>query len=405
MANHAICSVNDSVLAQAVDEARERLVFVAPGASLVLAEVLAKAWKRLGPDRMSVILDADAGACRLGYGEEAGLTLLHETAKQLGAMVCHQPDLRVGVVVSEQRTLVYSPPPLMIEAGSKPGSGANAISLSGEPPATLARDLGVGPNGVSEQAIGLDGLTQNRIDELTQDLKRNPPIPVNVSRLVTVFNSQLEFVEFTVAKIQIQRIEMSIPQSLTGLAGTSLRTLFRFQPGKDLMDAKEALEKSKREIDKEYTRPAKGFGGSLIERTRKDEFLGKVKQFEEDLNRFREFVRDRFDEVAAKNKEQLHEALLPAVVSKPPSEWLARVAAGEARAQALSCQLQSELDELFQQTGKDIVSSMHVSVRFKGVTHECLVDENFRKLATHAFPHLRALHEEYQAAPESGGDG
>ncbi|MBX3351827.1 MAG: hypothetical protein KF684_02740 [Phycisphaeraceae bacterium] len=233
----SIRNVDDPYLTSLIRAARERIVFVAPGVSLSLGHELGTAWKRLGKDRVSVVLDADPAACRLGYGTEEGLKHLHDVASGLGAVVCHQPELRVGVLMTEHQTLVYSPAPLLVEA-QRPQSGANAIVLAGAPPAALARDLGVGPNGVSEQKIGLDGLSRQQISDLSEDLKQNPPLPFDVSRQVLVFNAKLEFVEFSVSKIQVERIDIPIPPALTGFEDTNLRALFRFDPGKELAAAK-----------------------------------------------------------------------------------------------------------------------------------------------------------------------
>jgi len=396
-----IRSVDDAALSNVVAASKERLVFVAPGVSESLAQSLAGAWVRLGPERVSVILDADAGACRLGYGTEAGLTLLHDTARRLGTMVCHQPHLRVGVVVNEAETLVFTPTPLLIEAGGESGSGGNAISFPGSPPPPLARDLGIGPNGIADQTIGLDGLTKEMIDDLSQSLKQNPPLPFDVSRYMMVFNAKLEFVEFTVAKIQVQRIDIPIPPELIGLADSNLRTLFRFDPGEDLAGAKRDLEDKKRQLDREYTHPAKGFGGSLFERSRKDEFLKEVKAFEVQLESFREYVKTKFDEVAKRNRTRLYELLLPAVMRQPPARWLKGASAESGQRAALAARLDPELAALFEHTGERLVSEMHVTVLFKGVTYECLTSPEFQEIALRAFPHLKVLHDEFQAAPEN----
>jgi hypothetical protein len=400
MNDPTIRNVDDSYLIALMRAANGRIVFVAPGVSPVLAQELGAAWQRLGKDRVSVVLDADPAACRIGYGTEEGLKHLHDVASGLGAIVCHQPELRVGVLMTEHQTLVYSPAPLLVEA-TRPQTGANAIVLSGTPPAELARDLGVGPNGVSEQKIGLDGLSRQKIAELSEDLKKNPPLPFDVSRQVLVFNAKLEFVEFSVAKIQVERIDIPIPPALMGFADTSLRTLFRFDPGTELAAAKQEIERKKRDIDKEFTRPAKGFSGSLIERGRKDEFLKVVEAFKKELDGFRGLVQRKFNALATLNQKRLYELLLPAILKKPPPEWADVVRPGQDRSKAIGDHLTHELTELFRVTGDRVVSEMRTTVLFKGVTFECLKSPEFIEIARKAFPHLNLFHEEYQALPET----
>jgi len=253
---------------------------------------------------------------------------------------------------------------------------------------------------VSDQVIGLDALTQTKIKALSDDLKKNPPLPFDVSRHMLVFNAALEFVEFSVSKIQLQRIEIPIPTELSGFAGTDLRTLFRFDPGQELTDAKKKLEDKKKEIDKEFTRSAPGFGGSLIERSRKQEFLQRVEAFRPELEGFRTFVRQKFSEVSVRNQKKLFEALLPHVVERPPPDWAIPAGSAAQRKESLGRRLERELQDLFGKHQDELVAAMRIDVLFKGVTFECLSDPRFKEVASKAFPHLKELHVEFQAAPE-----
>jgi len=118
MIETSICQIDDQKLVAAISTASRQIVFAAPGVSQVVAEALAAAWKRLGIYAVSIILDVDAEVCRLGYGTIEGLQCLQSLAQSLGTMVCHQPGLRIGILVTDQNILVYTPTPLLIEAGS-----------------------------------------------------------------------------------------------------------------------------------------------------------------------------------------------------------------------------------------------------------------------------------------------
>ena len=402
MPSPSIQMVDELFLLDTITGAKQRLVYIAPGVSDALAGALTAAWKRLGK-QMSVILDADAGCCRLGYGTESGLKALYGAATQLGFVVCHQPGLRVGLVVTEAQTVIFTPTPLLIEDGGKRSEGANAIVLMGEPPAMLAQELGIGPKGVADQTIGLDGLTKDKINGLAENLKANPPLPFDVSRHMMVYNAALEFVEFGVAKIQFQSIDIPIPAELSGFTSTELRALFRFDPGPELTDAKKKIEDKKREIEKEFTRAAPGFGGSLIERSRKKDFLDRVSAFRPEFDTFRTFVERNFMNVSVKNQAKLHEALLPRIVEVPPADWGPTRGTSQERKRALSERLSQELETLFGKRQKELVSGMRIDVLFKGVTYECLNDPRFKEVAKKAFPHLASLHTEEQAAPEHKG--
>jgi hypothetical protein len=60
-----------------------------------------------GLHRLSVMLDVDAGTCRLGYGTEEGLRLLHETAMRLGTLVSNHlyyPEHDLTNTIAPRRT-------------------------------------------------------------------------------------------------------------------------------------------------------------------------------------------------------------------------------------------------------------------------------------------------------------
>lgn len=400
-----ICSIGDQQLIEVVNRAEHRLVFAVPGVSVAVAKAVTGVWRKLGSEAVSVILDVDAAVCRLGYGTLEGLEELQRTAASLGALLCHQPGLRIGIVVSDLTTLVYTPTPLLIEVEGKPGlAGAaqppksNGIILSA-PPEKLAAELGIGPAAQGEQKIGLDTVPKQTVKALAKDLKANPPLPFDIFRPVLVFNSQVEFVEFNLEKIQLQRQEIPIPPDLMGLTTRDIHGLFRLEVPKDLLDQKEQLEAEKRGLDREFTRPMRGFGGSIIRRSRKEEFLAEVEKLNASLEAFRAAVRRRFEKVAADNKAKLVTDLLPAIQRNPPKECPTRLTRPGAEAELKEWLLQ-QLSDSFAKVSK-ATAEMRVTVRFKGVTYESLNDREFIGLAQEAFPDLQ-LHEEFSAAREKG---
>ena len=60
---------NDSVLQTVIAEARERLVFIAPGIRPAVAKALAKAIEKVPTQSIHLFLDVDAEVCRLGDGD------------------------------------------------------------------------------------------------------------------------------------------------------------------------------------------------------------------------------------------------------------------------------------------------------------------------------------------------
>ena len=157
--------------------AQRRWLYMAPGVTIPIAEAVDSAWKRMGPASGSVILDVDPEVYRLGYGTV-------EVASHHGTLICrHQEGVRIGLLISDDHTLIFSPTPLLIETGSSRVDHPNAIELVSVPEA-VARDVGLGPQGAEEQLVGLDSATAAEIEQTQEDLTKNPPVKFDIARKV-----------------------------------------------------------------------------------------------------------------------------------------------------------------------------------------------------------------------------
>ena len=119
----SITNADDAKLCELISGARERVLLVSPGVSEEVARVREEAWPRLGPEAVDVILDVDPEVCRLGYGTLEGLKIVRAAATRAGSCVSHQPGIRIGVLICDHTTLIFSPTPLLI------GLGGNYLSL------------------------------------------------------------------------------------------------------------------------------------------------------------------------------------------------------------------------------------------------------------------------------------
>ena len=93
--------------------------------------------------------------------------------------------------MSDGKTLIYSPTPLLVEAGSKQPNSPNGIILESTPPA-IAREVGATPLGAETRTIGLDPVPAAKVEKVQNDLKQNPPLQFDIARTLRVFNWELE---------------------------------------------------------------------------------------------------------------------------------------------------------------------------------------------------------------------
>lgn len=395
-------SITDVIMA--IEAATHRVVFLSPGIDLLTAKALGHAWHRLGPEAVTVILDVDPEVSRLGYGTMEGLESIQAAGAALGQGVCHQPGVRICVVLTDESSLIYTPTPLLIEAGSTQPTRPNGIVLQSTPPA-LGDQLGTGQAGIEHRTIGMKLVDPEVIKEAKADLEENPPLQFDISRKERVFNSKLEFVEFEMEGCSISRHTITIPPDLVGMAKmdaktrNKLRSSFRLIEKSDVLDPKnkvseKTLTDERNRIGKKYLVPIKGYG-TVILRANKQAFEAEVETLRGKVTAFREALRGKLASIYGDNAKRLSKALLPAVAKSPPEQWTS-VLGPKPDQKAISEQLQQTLLKSFGEP-EALLREMKINLVFKGVTYGTLNTEEFVKTAAAAFPSIKLM-EEYDAS-------
>jgi hypothetical protein len=389
-----------------------------------VADALAKSWQQLGSHDVSVILDVDPEVCRLGYGTLEGLETIQGTASLMGESVCHQPGIRICILVADDDTLVFSPTPQLVEAGSTHPRHPNAVRVGSTPP-QIELDLGITNERESTRTIGLDPVRPAKVEAVKADLKDNPPVKFDLARKVRVFNAQLEFVEFELHGCFVSRKTAAISPDLMGLADDEatkerLRSTFRVLSETDMVDdegdkkeasstgskvaekkkkmlSEKTLKDERKRIADTYLRSLQGFG-TVILRSNKHAFEREVTQLQALVTEFQTKLKAKLSKIIDDNANKLTDALLPSVERRPPTRWTGSLGLHSSKDDRRKLLLR-EVKEAFG-TPESIVKEMGVSVVFKGVTYETLTESRFAKLAQEHFPTLR-LHEEYDAARAS----
>ncbi len=396
--SRAITVANDESLSALIRSAKERVVAMAPAFNMPVAEAIADRWAVLGPDSVVTIVDVDPEVYRMGYGELKALETLEKAAADAGTTLNRQDGIRIGLVIADSITVIYSPTPKLIEAGPKKPDTPNAI-VFGNPPEQVCRELGQGPNGTRDQRVGLDKAERARIADLKDNLDRNPPQQFDIARTVRVFNAYFEFVDFELSGLQIQRRTAHIPSDLMGLAKDT-KTQNKLQASFKLIDESssvsgKAFQDCKKRLVSEYLTILPGFGHVVL-RAVKPKCENKVRQLERAIKRFQERVLVQLQEAMDESRISLTEALLPAVKNAPPNRWQKHF--DQDISDTLACRLlDDDLKRAFR-SAEALAKEVKIKLVFKGVTYESLQDDNFVELARKKLPALDELYFEYDAA-------
>jgi hypothetical protein len=390
----AVVSLRDVELEGQVNCALRRLVVIAPGLSESVAKAIVKKWHELGRDAVQVVLDPDPEVCRLGFGDSAALNVLYETAERMGGQIHQQRGLRVGVIVTDETTTVYSPTPRLIEAGGQPGERLNGLRFD-----TPILDLAAANSDLHSIDLHPERMERIEVQRTAQDLSSNPPVKFDVARKVRVFNTQFEFIEFELHGLFLSRKRVSIPSDLMGLAKDAkaqklMRSSFQLIDENGEVSG-DRVTRLKQFIVKRYLINLPGYG-TVILRSNKEEFQVAVNALERYVHRFQRRLKRKLQEAIDANREVLISALLPSVARNPPIRWK-RFLGENARDEEVERMLRSELTDVFG-LSDDLFQGMKVKAVFKGVTYELLSDPEFMRIASEAIPILDTLHDEFEAA-------
>jgi hypothetical protein len=310
---NTFCAVDDAALAGLIRQAKSRVVYIAPGLFAPVADALCQRFDEVTGLDVTVLLDADEDVCRIGFGDGEALLKVHGHASKRGFYVRAQAGLRVGVLLVDDKTLIWSPTPRSVEAAPDsagsllPGNIApNGLWLGAHPGRQIAEAVcAEGTETDPARAeIGQQAVRPAKVAAVTEALRNNPPIPVDLARITRVFSTKLQFVELKVMRAQLsqQKITLSSAQ-LNADANDHLRSLLdsRLRAFADLKDrevpvpmyvqgepvfgkegrpimeqvTEATLVRERHAIEADYLYDVTGFG-RVIERARRLEFEARV---------------------------------------------------------------------------------------------------------------------------------
>lgn len=419
-------NVDDRVLCEVISRARQRLVFVAPGIRPLVAEVLAAAMEVVPVTAIHLVLDVDAEVCRLGYGDKdfKGMETLQAAAANHNLTVNHHPGIRIGLLIADETTLIYSPTPELIETESRQPEKPNAIVLHNELPPSLANACAVGVDGFATVEVGMDPINKQTVEAVKFDLKDRPPKEFNVARIERVFSSMLQYVELNIEDYKLTSRSLLLNSKLFGVrdvevvrrmtnryhlfSETDALTVEIPHIGEDAKaDSKKTTEKfGPLSIDRERNRIKKKFVieagrfGSLI-------FLRKVPDFEKEIQvlkakivEYQKAVQKQIESRIQEIVDELLKALRERLKDAPPDHWHSRLFNEQIT--------DNDIDRLFREDIQGEVNRVKadfepkVFTTYKDVTYQTFIDPKFRELMEKRFgkESIASIFEEHDAAPE-----
>jgi hypothetical protein len=174
---------------------------------------------------VTVILDADPEVYRLGFGDQEALETIRMASAKALFDLREQPGVRIGVVISDDTTMVYSPVSKNIEAGSTSVDKPNALVLTGSLSDRVAIAAGADTSDTAAKPeVGDSALEPARVQEMQANLKANAPRPFDITRKMNVFSSKVQYVEFSASNYRLTTRQIPLPPELVDVADDDLKS-------------------------------------------------------------------------------------------------------------------------------------------------------------------------------------
>lgn len=225
-------SIQDDDVVASIGRAQKRLVYVSPGVSAVITKALSQCIEGRVAAQLMIVLDADEEACRLGYCDAPSLEALMVTASKFNIPIRRQPGIRLGLLMSDDEVLIWTPSPLMFEA-PRTGAQTNGLSFTPQTLSEMPKALGVDPACPDIQPqIGQEVLQKEAVQIVVDAIKAAPPAPFDLSRLSRVFSAKFQFVETVLRGAELIKREMRLeslivnsdaPEELQALLHTTVQ--------------------------------------------------------------------------------------------------------------------------------------------------------------------------------------
>lgn len=386
------------------------MLYCAPGLQQPLAAALVNSRQLLGREAVRVVLDVADSTARMGYGDFDAVSLLVEGDVDVRV----ESGLRTCILVCDDIGYAFFTPPMLVETQDDQHVGPNALNMH---PAQVLAVLDAmfptqpKPSQPPYPQIGKDELSSAQMQQVKESLDANPPQKFDLARKVNVFNSFIEFVELRLTGLHIARHTVQLPRDLV-LAlrddATAKRLLTTFKlVGDESKVAKDAAEVDQRvrALRERFTRSLGDGLGSVILRSKRQEFSAEVQAIQDAIAKFQTKVLERLEKELADSRKKLVEGLLPAVKKSTPLALQAQIS-GKPTAEVLRRYLDDELTRVFP-SAQSLIGEMKLECVPKAVTYETLSNQEFQERVRAAFPYENwdKPFREFEAAPTAGRTG
>lgn len=376
--------VNSTRIKKILDTASERVVLVTPGLIGDVAVGLIHCSQRIELDKIIVIVDNSSQAMRNGYGNIEAI----EELNLHKIIVRNQPNLRIGLLIVDDFSIIFNPLPQIVEAEPDSDDKPNALIISiKEAEKILSKIVYTGNGSPNLPEIGMKEVEKEEIKEIKVDLDKRPPIKPNLARQMWVISSKFQFVDMEFNGARPYNHSFSLSGKDLGIKNNALarRVSARYQLFEDkqieVLKKKFNLEPKLNKIRDHFLIQIPSYGSVLYYQNNKN-FLNAIEMFKSELNTSLTELRKHITEMLFDSRKKIFPWIrqnLKRLNKNELSEIIYPY-----KLENLDSFIESYLDKKFT-TSDEIISSISFTLKITNVSDQLINDETFRKKIEDAF--------------------
>ena len=405
--------ISNDRIAELISAATRRVIYAAPNLSDKVARQLL--YYSVIDENVSVriVVDANAEAFRLGFGEFDGLKMLAHA--KIG--VRNAPGLRIGVLVVDERAWVFSPTPEIIfeqpdnntlNAVEVSESFAQQILVSIAPELSVKDDDPLGSVVLPDSdvpEIGIEVVTEQGVVRIADELKEAPPQKFDLARKVNTYQSYYQFVEIELSNCSLGSFTIPISEQLLAIVDDydvrrRLTAKYKLvEPDSKIKRDLAGIRDAVSDLRKDFTTIINEKIGRVIAKESKEDFLKRVEEIRSFISKTTGEIEADLKAEVAENCEKLAKVLFPVVRKNEPRYIRNRLLgdfSNEQRVIDVIVGTMMPSDTVI----KNLVEGMKLDVAFKDITYEMLNDEEFVAKIKKMNPQRAEIFEEGPAIKE-----
>jgi len=307
--NNSFTIINSTILAELIKTSEDRLIIVSPGITNDVAIAIAQKANENKIKSIEVIIDSDPDAIRYGYGQIEAI----KTLQNLNIKLRTQPGIRIGIIITDLVSLIFTPTPQNLEEEVKSLSAPNAIYLEKKQVEELLDSIiteRAAKSDSGEVEIGQKEIKREEVKNIENELIERPPIKPDLERRMRVISSVFQFVDTEFKGARIFNNSFSLTGRDLGIKDTELasRISARYQLFNNeqisVLKNQFDLETVLNRIKDAYLKKIPNYGSVLHYKNTK-EFTQAVEFFQEEIKRTKQNIETTFSEMLKKSRQEL----------------------------------------------------------------------------------------------------